>query len=123
MGRARLQPCRPEPIKTWALAPEVTRFTSSVPPVPIPNVDVKPRWADGLDPLETLFLGAAWPEYYGDAYRFANACDTWLRVLRGTAYWEGIERFVREAAISAWLQSELEREGEAGTNPRGPNSS
>jgi hypothetical protein len=32
--------------------------------------------------------------YGGDAYRFANACDTWLRVLRGTPYWEGIERFV-----------------------------
>ena len=57
----------------------------------------KPRWAEGLDPLETLFLGAAWPEYYGDAYKFANACDTWLRVLRGTASWEGIDRFVREA--------------------------
>lgn len=57
----------------------------------------KPRWAEGLDPLETLFLGAAWPEYYGDAYRFANACDTWLRVLRGTAYWARIERFVDEA--------------------------
>ncbi|HEX6520693.1 MAG TPA: hypothetical protein VF070_11890 [Streptosporangiaceae bacterium] len=57
----------------------------------------KPLWAGGLDPLETLFFGAAWPEYYGDAYRFANACDTWLRVLRGTAYWDGIDRFVREA--------------------------
>jgi hypothetical protein len=57
----------------------------------------KPPWAEDLDPLETLFLGAAWPEHYGDAYRFANACDTWLRVLRGTPYWAGIDRFVREA--------------------------
>lgn len=64
----------------------------------------KPRWAEGLDPLETLFLGAAWPQHYGDAYRFANACDTWLRILRGTAYWAGIERFVREAiAVSREL--------------------
>lgn len=64
----------------------------------------KPRWADALDPLETLFLGAAWPEYYGEAYRFANACDTWLRVLRGTAFWAGIERFVGETlAVSQGL--------------------
>lgn len=60
----------------------------------------KPPWAEAMDPLETLFLGVAWPEYYGTAYRFANACDTWLRVLRGTPYWAGIEWFVR-AAVAA----------------------
>lgn len=60
-----------------------------------------PPWAAGLDPLETLFLGAAWPEHYSDAYRFANACDTWLRVLRGTPYWAGIDRFVREALAAS----------------------
>jgi hypothetical protein len=59
-----------------------------------------PKWVDYLDPLETVFLGAGSPldrrdAYYGgDAYRFSNACDTWLRVLRGTPYWEGIERFI-----------------------------
>jgi len=56
-----------------------------------------PRWADGLDPLETLFLGTVWPEYYGDAFRFANACDTWLRVLGGTPHWPAIESFVADA--------------------------
>jgi hypothetical protein len=60
-----------------------------------------PRWVDHLDPLETLFLGAGWPQQDDDAYRFANACATWLRVLCGTAYWAGIELFVREALIVA----------------------
>src|ERR1700749_3516568 len=60
-----------------------------------------PRWVDHLDPLETLFLGAGWPLQDEDASRFANACATWLRVLRGTAYWAGIELFVREALIVA----------------------
>jgi hypothetical protein len=71
----------------------------------------KPPWAVDLDPLETLFLGAAWPEHYGDAYRFANACDTWLRVLRGTPYWAGIDRFVREA-----LAASRERDVPAGAD-------
>lgn len=57
----------------------------------------KPGWVTGLDPLEVLFLGAAWPEHYEDSYRFANACGMWLRVLRGTPYWDGIGRFAREA--------------------------
>lgn len=57
----------------------------------------KPPWAEELDPLETLFLGTIWPEYYGDAYRFANACGTWLRVLRGTPHWPAIESFVADA--------------------------
>jgi hypothetical protein len=57
----------------------------------------KPAWVTGLDPLELLFLGAAWPEYYDSSYRFANACDTWLRVLRGTPHWAAVEQVGRDA--------------------------
>lgn len=57
----------------------------------------KPPWAEDLDPLETLFLGTIWPEYYGDHYRFANACGTWLRILGGTPHWPAIESFVADA--------------------------
>lgn len=57
----------------------------------------EPAWAEGLDPLETLFLGMIWPEYYGDAYRFANACATWLRILGGTPHWPAIESFAGDA--------------------------
>lgn len=57
----------------------------------------KPAWAERLDPLETLFLGTIWPEYYGNSYRFANACGTWLRVLGGTPHWPAIESFAADA--------------------------
>jgi hypothetical protein len=56
-----------------------------------------PDWFHDLDPLETLFLGTAWPEKFRDSYEFANACYAWLRLLRDTVHWNGIERFVREA--------------------------
>lgn len=56
-----------------------------------------PRWLHDLDPVETLFLGAAWPVHYGSPYRFSNACAAWLDLLRGTAARRGILRFAREA--------------------------
>lgn len=63
-----------------------------------------PRWLLDLDPVETLFLGAAWPVHYGSPYRFTNACRTWLGLLHGTAARRGILRFAREAlAVSAEL--------------------
>lgn len=64
-----------------------------------------PRWLHDLDPVETLFLGAAWPVHYGSPYRFANACGTWLGLLHGTAARRGILRFAREAlAVAADLR-------------------
>lgn len=60
-----------------------------------------PRWLLGLDPVETLFLGAAWPVHYGNPYRFSNACRTWLGLLHGTAARRGILRFAREAIDAA----------------------
>lgn len=66
----------------------------------------KPLWASELDPVETLFLGTIWPEDYGDAYRFANACGTWLRVLRGTPHWPAIESFA-SAALSVSREGDL----------------
>lgn len=64
-----------------------------------------PRWLLRLDPVETLFLGAAWPVHYGSSYRFANACRAWLNLLPGTAARRGILRFAREAlAVAAELK-------------------
>lgn len=57
----------------------------------------EPDWFCDLDPLETLFLGTAWPQGFRDSYEFANSCAAWLRLLRSTAHWNGIERFAREA--------------------------
>jgi hypothetical protein len=57
----------------------------------------EPGWYHELDPLDTLFLGTAWPQGFGDGYEFANARTAWLRLLRGTVHWQGIERFAREA--------------------------
>jgi hypothetical protein len=44
--------------------------------------------------LDTLFLGTAWPAQFHDAAEFANARTAWLRLLRGTRHWPGIESFV-----------------------------
>ncbi len=60
-----------------------------------------PDWFHDLDPLETLFLGTAWPERFRDSYEFANACHAWLQLLRDTVHWTGIERFVREALAAS----------------------
>jgi len=60
-----------------------------------------PDWYDELDPLETLFLGTAWPRQFRDSYEFANACTAWLRLMRGTVHWSGITRFVRDALAAS----------------------
>ena len=54
-----------------------------------------------LDPLDTLFLGAVWPRSSADGYEFANALTAWLRLMRGTVHWAGIERFVREVLAAS----------------------
>jgi hypothetical protein len=56
----------------------------------------EPEWFHELDPLDTMFLGTAWPHTFRHGYEFANVRTAWLRLLRGTSYWQGIERFVRE---------------------------
>jgi hypothetical protein len=60
-----------------------------------------PDWFNELDPLDAPFLGAAVPRRFQDRYQFANARTAWLRVLRGTAQWKGIERFVAEAVAAS----------------------
>jgi len=55
-----------------------------------------PDWFDQLDPLDTLFLGTAWPLQLRDGYEFGNARTAWLRLMRTTAHWAGIQRFVTE---------------------------
>lgn len=63
--------------------------------------DDEPDWFHEVDPVEMLFLGTAWPEGFRDSYEFANACHAWLRLLRGTVHWNGIERLVREAVTAS----------------------
>ena len=65
-----------------------------------------PEWHDELDPLDTLFLGTIWPQGFRDGYEFANARTAWLRILRGTVHWRGIERFVNET-LSASEEHDL----------------
>ncbi|WP_395108130.1 hypothetical protein [Actinomadura sp. SCN-SB] len=65
-----------------------------------------PDWFHELDPLDTLFLGTAWPKNFLDEREFANARDAWLDLLRGTVHWSGIERFVREV-IDASAEHDL----------------
>ncbi len=38
---------------------------------------------------------------FADGYEFANALTAWLRLLRGTVHWAGIERFVREVLAAS----------------------
>jgi hypothetical protein len=66
----------------------------------------EPEWFAELDPLDTLFLGTVWPRTFADGYEFANALTAWLRLLRGTVHWAGIERFVREV-LSASADHDL----------------
>jgi hypothetical protein len=61
----------------------------------------EPEWFADLDPLDTLFLGTVWPRTFADGYEFANALTAWLRLLRGTVSWAGIERFVREVLAAS----------------------
>jgi hypothetical protein len=63
--------------------------------------DDEPDWFHEVDPVEMLFLGTAWPEKFRDSYEFANACHAWLRLLRGTVHWSGIERLVHEAVTAS----------------------
>src|SRR6266536_6266293 len=55
-----------------------------------------PDWFDQLDPLETLFLGTAWPFQLHDGYEFGNARTAWLRLIRTTPHWAGNHRVVTE---------------------------
>ena len=55
-----------------------------------------PDWFDEIDPLDALFFGTAWPEKFRDPYEFGNGRTAWLRLLRTTPHWAGIERFVTE---------------------------
>lgn len=61
----------------------------------------EPDWYHELDPLDTLFLGTVWPRGFRDGYEFANARSAWLRLLRGTVHWPGIERFAREVLAAS----------------------
>ncbi|HEV2375054.1 MAG TPA: hypothetical protein VGS19_23205 [Streptosporangiaceae bacterium] len=60
-----------------------------------------PDWYHELDPIDTLFLGTVWPQEFRDGYEFANARSAWLRLLRGTVQWTGIERFIREVLAAS----------------------
>lgn len=55
-----------------------------------------PDWFNELDPLDTLLLGTVWPAEFRDGYEFGITQTVWLRLMRTTAHWAGIERFVRE---------------------------
>jgi hypothetical protein len=74
--------------------------------------DDGPDWFHDLDPLETLFLGTVWPQAFRDSYEFANACWAWLRMLRDTVHWTGIERFVAEALAASEQHDLAVDEGE-----------
>jgi len=58
--------------------------------------DDGPDWFHELDPLDTLFLGTAFLEEFHEEYEFGNARTAWLRLMRSTGHWRGIERFVAE---------------------------
>ena len=55
-----------------------------------------PDWFHELDPLDTLLLGTVWPFEFRDGYEFGITQTAWLRLMRTTPHWAGIERFVRE---------------------------
>ena len=65
-----------------------------------------PDWFHDLDPLDTLLLGTVWPAEFRDGYEFGIAQTAWLRLMRTTAHWAGIERFVREV-VEASNQHDL----------------
>ncbi|MGA6155565.1 hypothetical protein ACPEIC_19670 [Stenotrophomonas sp. NPDC087984] len=58
-------------------------------------------WYQEIDPLDVLFLGTAWPQWFRDEFEFANARDAWLRLLRATVHGKGVQRFVREAVAAS----------------------
>ncbi|MFE7127562.1 hypothetical protein [Streptomyces sp. NPDC057617] len=65
-----------------------------------------PDWHQEIDPLDALFLGAAWPGAFRDEFEFANARDAWLRLLQGTVHGKSLQQFVREV-VSASEELEL----------------
>jgi hypothetical protein len=60
-----------------------------------------PDWFHELDPLDTLLLGTVWPFEFGDGYEFGITQTAWLRLMRTTPHWAGIERFVREVVAAS----------------------
>jgi hypothetical protein len=54
----------------------------------------EPDWFHDLDPLDLIVLGAATPKEFRDALEFGNARTAWLRMLRDTRHWDGVELFV-----------------------------
>jgi hypothetical protein len=66
----------------------------------------KPDWFDDLDPLDTLFLGTAWPLRFHDKVEFGNARTAWYRLLRQTPQWAGVQRFVH-AVVAASDEHQL----------------
>jgi hypothetical protein len=63
--------------------------------------DGGPDWFHDLDPLDTLFLGTVWPQSFRDVYEFGNARTAWLRLMRATPHWRGVERFVNEVVTAS----------------------
>lgn len=59
--------------------------------------DDEPDWYNDVDPLDALFLGTAFPQRFRDAAEFGNARTAWLRLMRTTPYWAGIQKLVAEA--------------------------
>jgi hypothetical protein len=60
-----------------------------------------PDWYNDLDPLDTLVLGTVWPQHFRDLYEFGNTRTAWLRLIRSTPHWTGIERFVHEVIAAS----------------------
>lgn len=57
----------------------------------------EPDWFNDVDPLDTLFLGTAFPHRFRDAAEFRNARTAWLAVMRGTGHWPDVQTLVGEA--------------------------
>jgi hypothetical protein len=60
----------------------------------------QPGWFNDLDPLDALFLGTAWPLRFRDEAEFGNTRTAWLGLLRPSARWAGVRRFVH-AVVAA----------------------
>src|SRR6266511_562327 len=58
-----------------------------------------PDWFHALDPLDTLFLGTVFPDECDDEYGIARRA--WLRLIRPTGHWRGIQRFVGEVVAAS----------------------
>lgn len=60
-----------------------------------------PDWFNELDPLDTLFLGTVWPYQLRSGYEFGNTRTAWLRLMRNSRYWAGIQQFVTEVMAAS----------------------